>query len=502
MFCTKENGRKKTGLSLIVLVITVIVVIILAMAVLLTMTENNPIENAKKAAFQSDLKNMQEDLNMYIFSKVSDSLGSYKNSLLNANKNILIENAEEIEGKNIQDVISSLSNKYIDKLEIKNGNLVYVGNDEKEKEWASEVLYTTNNVEVVSDQTDIVSSNNGSLKNSIVNISIGGKSIQNGIPTPNEPVDIENVGDNFDNVYKISLKFYNNVVDQDYIWNFTNWVQDSNLNMQQHHYGVKLKLKPNTTYIVEKYDNSNVKTNFGIWLLNDDGNAGPRIGLNNVKQAEFTTSKLGEVYLASWFAMGQKQIDEFKDICKYINIYEKNNFEEYAILLDEPLYGVDDVNDQLYIDILNSKSKLIKKNKDKKFNYKSDYQWYYNVVNYASSVDNAIKYTGISNRFINPKKIASGVGEYSINHTDNDKCQIVFNYDGKGSNIDEWVELLTKWNDSGKPLEVVYNLNTPSTLDITDNINFSTLNNLFGKYNTMNINTSISPSNITYQSLL
>ena len=100
------------------------------------------------------------------------------------------------------------------------------------------------------------------------------------------------------------------------------------------------------------------------------------------------------------------------------------------------------------------------------------------------------------------KKIASGVGEYSINHTDNDKCQIVFNYDGKGSNIDEWVELLTKWNDSGKPLEVVYNLNTPSTLDITDNINFSTLNNLFGKYNTMNINTSISPSNITYQSLL
>ena len=51
MFCTKENGRKKTGLSLIVLVITVIVVIILAMAVLLTMTENNPIENAKKSSF-------------------------------------------------------------------------------------------------------------------------------------------------------------------------------------------------------------------------------------------------------------------------------------------------------------------------------------------------------------------------------------------------------------------------------------------------------------------
>lgn len=45
---TKENTK---GISLIVLVITIIVIIVLAAAVILTLSGNNPIENARQAAF-------------------------------------------------------------------------------------------------------------------------------------------------------------------------------------------------------------------------------------------------------------------------------------------------------------------------------------------------------------------------------------------------------------------------------------------------------------------
>ena len=48
------NINKIYGISLIVLVITIIVIVILAVAVILTIANNKPIENAKKAAFQDD----------------------------------------------------------------------------------------------------------------------------------------------------------------------------------------------------------------------------------------------------------------------------------------------------------------------------------------------------------------------------------------------------------------------------------------------------------------
>ena len=56
--------KQKSGISLIVLVITIIVIIILAVAVILSIANNNPIENANKAKFQSDLKTIEEELEL------------------------------------------------------------------------------------------------------------------------------------------------------------------------------------------------------------------------------------------------------------------------------------------------------------------------------------------------------------------------------------------------------------------------------------------------------
>ena len=52
----------KKGISLIVLVITIIVIIILAAAVILTLTGNNPIENAKQASFVNDMGTLEMNL--------------------------------------------------------------------------------------------------------------------------------------------------------------------------------------------------------------------------------------------------------------------------------------------------------------------------------------------------------------------------------------------------------------------------------------------------------
>ena len=51
---------KKSGISLIVLVITIIVIIILAVAVILTIANNNPIENAKQAVKANDEATLKE----------------------------------------------------------------------------------------------------------------------------------------------------------------------------------------------------------------------------------------------------------------------------------------------------------------------------------------------------------------------------------------------------------------------------------------------------------
>ena len=57
----KEKSNTKQGISLIVLVITIIVIIILAVAVILTLANNNPIENAKQAVKDNDEATLKEE---------------------------------------------------------------------------------------------------------------------------------------------------------------------------------------------------------------------------------------------------------------------------------------------------------------------------------------------------------------------------------------------------------------------------------------------------------
>jgi len=133
-------GRKK-GISLIVLVITIIVIIILAGAVIVSLSANNPILQATKAAYLSDVKNFQIELDLYKTKQFSDKLGSYDPTLLQADIDSVTYNGLVVSGITINDLIPSLgkSTKYNGQFYIINGKLVFGGNDVNKQDWAREI---------------------------------------------------------------------------------------------------------------------------------------------------------------------------------------------------------------------------------------------------------------------------------------------------------------------------------------------------------------------------
>ena len=115
----KERNNPKQGISLIVLVITIIVIIILAVAVILSIANNNPIENAKEARFKNDVKAMQEELELLKASKYAENNG---------------EGYGKIE---IGDLKSATN--YQEKFAVKDGELNYIAKKltGEEQTWAS-----------------------------------------------------------------------------------------------------------------------------------------------------------------------------------------------------------------------------------------------------------------------------------------------------------------------------------------------------------------------------
>ena len=121
----------KKGISLIVLVITIIVMIILAGAAVLTLGNSGIITQANKSAFISNIKEIMQDYSIYQAMYLANNASL---SDLNANS------------ENIREIITSIPKNsiYEEKLEIKNGVLMYMVNvrdksDVQRATWACEV---------------------------------------------------------------------------------------------------------------------------------------------------------------------------------------------------------------------------------------------------------------------------------------------------------------------------------------------------------------------------
>ncbi len=151
---------KKKGISLIVLIITIIVIIILAGTVILNLTNNNPIDSARKAKFLNDVDTFKSELSLYELGKITNTDGNFNPKSLNADKNSVTENGIIDQSRGITDVITSMENtNYEDKLEIIAGELVYVGDSEKESNWLDGVIESKDfkiNLSLVPDMNNIV----------------------------------------------------------------------------------------------------------------------------------------------------------------------------------------------------------------------------------------------------------------------------------------------------------------------------------------------------------
>jgi len=134
------NKKQKKGISLIVLVITIIVIIILAGSVILSLSNNNPIENASKASYLSDVSNFKTELDLYKSGQFLVNTGTYDTTSLQANSaSITYKGVLDIT-KTINDLIPTLgrTSKYNGQFEIQNGELAFKGSDSKQREWVPE----------------------------------------------------------------------------------------------------------------------------------------------------------------------------------------------------------------------------------------------------------------------------------------------------------------------------------------------------------------------------
>ncbi|MDD3304321.1 MAG: hypothetical protein PHP54_05325 [Clostridia bacterium] len=139
-------NKRNNGISLIVLVITIAIMVIIAAAVIITLNNQNPIENAKESTFKSNIRQMYEELNIYISDMNSTTYGEFDSTKLSADATSVTYTGRgvEIKEQNIKEIITVLHQlpKYDGIVSIVNGKLTLAQNkfSDNEKKWFEEVL--------------------------------------------------------------------------------------------------------------------------------------------------------------------------------------------------------------------------------------------------------------------------------------------------------------------------------------------------------------------------
>ena len=163
--------KQKSGISLIVLVITIIVIIILAVTVILSIANNNPIENAKEAKFKNDLKTIQEELTL---KQASNYVEEHANN----------KTPSEI---TIDDLASAAN--YKDKLTIKDGKLCVTSNaSEEERKVAKDLGLETNDPITFTKQGELVIGSEVTASSGEVFYIVGGDTVGAEISSTTEKI--------------------------------------------------------------------------------------------------------------------------------------------------------------------------------------------------------------------------------------------------------------------------------------------------------------------------
>lgn len=164
----KEKINSKYG-SLLVVVLIIVIILIISTTVFLSISKTDITENANKVAFLNNVNEYKSQLDQYINDKQNADLRGYVRTKLNADKDSITYDNNVDTNKTIKDIITAINQQDIDSFKILNGNLVYVGQDLKKKEWLNSLgSYTSQNI----------NSNNEKDSNLIV-VSISAPSVSN-----------------------------------------------------------------------------------------------------------------------------------------------------------------------------------------------------------------------------------------------------------------------------------------------------------------------------------
>ena len=113
------------GITLIALVVTIIALLILAgVAINLTIGDNGIITRAQKARLTSELATYKEELEMYEVGKELDNTGFMRDTLTAGKTKLNYNTQPEGEEGSIKTIINSISDEYLEKLEVIKGELL------------------------------------------------------------------------------------------------------------------------------------------------------------------------------------------------------------------------------------------------------------------------------------------------------------------------------------------------------------------------------------------
>ncbi len=138
---TKENLLKvknNKAITLIALVITIIVLLILAGVTISTLTgDNGLLGKTSEAQFITEIQQYNEELKLAIAEDYTNSMGNRENKF---NVRRSSHNDEKSFTDAMKTKIPSFKEKYANKLEIKEDELQYIGEDEQERSWLAQAI--------------------------------------------------------------------------------------------------------------------------------------------------------------------------------------------------------------------------------------------------------------------------------------------------------------------------------------------------------------------------
>jgi len=122
----KMRWNKKRGASIILLILVIVVTVSICISVIASFSNVNLMQMELENDFKSSLIAYKDEVNRYITIEQKED------------KNFKIEKMEFF-GDRLREIIPYIKEEDMAKIAIKNGKIVYIGNDESERKWTQEL---------------------------------------------------------------------------------------------------------------------------------------------------------------------------------------------------------------------------------------------------------------------------------------------------------------------------------------------------------------------------